>query len=193
MNEPVFVTLLVINVFEGLGVPYLIGGSFASTVYGRVRTTQDVDIVASMELDHVDAFVTALESAFYIDRVMISDGISRRSSFNLVHLETMFKVDIFLPKNRPFDQQQLARRVKRVIDKDSAREVYFASPEDTILAKLEWFQRGGGESEIQWLDIKAILQQRSDQLDLKYLKGSAKELKISDLLERTFEEAQKKI
>jgi hypothetical protein len=144
-----------------------------------------------MELDHVDAFVKALESAFYVDKEMISVGISQRTSFNLVHLETMFKVDIFLPKNRPFDQQQFARRVKRVIDKDSGREVYFASPEDTILAKLEWFRRGGEVSEIQWGDIKAILQQRSDQLDLKYMKGSANGLKISDLLKRSLEESHK--
>jgi len=191
MNEPVFVTLLFINVFEKLGVPYFIGGSFASTVYGRVRTTQVVDIIASVELDHVDAFVKALDSAFYADRLMISDGISGRTSFNLVHLETMFKVDIFLPKNRPFDQLQLTRRVKRVIDKDLGREVYFASPEDTILAKLERYRLGGEVSEIQWRDIKAILQQRSDQLDLKYQKDSAKGLEISDLLERSLEETHK--
>ena len=191
MNEPVLVTLLVINVFEKLGVPYFIGGSFASTIYGRVRTTQDVDIIASVEPGHVDAFVRALDSAFYVDKVMISDGISGRTSFNLVHLDTMFKVDIFLPKNRPFDQQQFTRRVKRVIDKDSGREIYFASPEDTILAKLEWYRLGGEESEIQWRDIKAILQQRSDQLDLKYLRDSAKGLEISDLLERSLEETHK--
>ncbi len=188
MNEPVFVTLLVINVFERLDISYLIGGSFASTAYGRVRTTQDVDIVASMEPNHVDAFVKALDSAFYVDEVMIRNALSSRTNFNLVHLETMFKVDIFLPKKRPFDQQQLARRVKRVIDKDSAREVYFASPEDTILAKLEWYRLGGEESELQWRDIMGILRQRSDQLDIEYLKDSAKAMQIADLLERSLEE-----
>ncbi len=190
MNEPVFVTLLVINVLERLSIPYLIGGSFASTAYGRVRTTQDVDIVASIETDHVEPFVKALDSAFYVDAAMIRNAISRRTNFNLIHLETMFKVDIFLPKNRSFDQQQLARRVKRVIDKESAREVYFASPEDTILAKLEWYRLGGEESELQWHDITSILRQRADQLDIDYLKDSAKVMKIADLLERSLKETQ---
>lgn len=67
----------------------------------------------------------------------------------MIHLETMFKVDIFLPKDRLFDQNQLTRRVKRVIDKETAREVYFASPEDKILAKLEWYRFGGEISEVQ--------------------------------------------
>ena len=154
INEPVFVTLLVIDELERLDVLYLIGGSFASTAYGRVRTTQDVDIVANLEQEQVNDFVTSLGNSFYADETMIRNAIERRSSFNLIHLETMFKVDIFLPKNRSFDQQQLARRTKRIIDNSSSREVYFATPEDTILAKLEWFRLGGETSERQWQDIR---------------------------------------
>lgn len=190
MNEPVFVTSLVVNVLETLGIRYLIGGSFASTAYGRVRTTQDVDIVAYIEPKHVDAFLKALNNAFYADESMIRRAISSRTSFNLIHLETMFKVDIFLPKERPFDRQQLTRRVKRVIDKDSAREVYFASPEDTILAKLEWYRPGGEESERQWHDILGILHLRLEQLDIQYLKDSAAAIQTAELLERSFAEIQ---
>ena len=190
MNEPVQVTLLVINIFETLGIAYLIGGSFASTAYGRIRTTQDVDIVASIEPTHVDPFVKQLESAFYLDEGMIRNAISLRTNFNLIHLETMFKVDIFLPKDRPFDQNQLTRRVKQAIDKESAREVYFSSPEDTILAKLEWYRLGGEVSEIQWRDIKGILRQRSDQLDMAYLNDSAQVMQLADLLERCLEETK---
>ena len=190
MNEPVFVSLLVIDVLERLGIRYVVGGSFASTAYGRVRTTQDIDIVASIELKHVDSFVMALDSAFYLDEQMILSAISRSSSFNLIHLDTMFKVDIFLPKNRDFDKQQLIRRKKLVIDRDTAREVYFASPEDTVLAKLDWYRKGGEASEIHWLDIQGILRQRSDQLDLEYMNQSAREMQIADLLERSLQEAQ---
>ena len=91
---------------------------------------------------------------------MINNAISRRTNFNLISFRNNVQVDIFLPKNRSFDRQQLVRRIKRVIDKESAREVYFSSPEDTILAKLEWYQLGGEESELQWQDIKSILRQR---------------------------------
>ena len=128
---------------------------------------------------------------------MIRNAISRRTSFNLIHLETMFKVDVFLPKERPFDQQQLARRVKRVIDRDSRRKVYFATPEDTILAKLEWYRLGGEEaevigtsSELQWRDIQGIIQLRLDQLDIKYLQNSAQAMQLTDLLDRSLEESQ---
>jgi hypothetical protein len=66
-NEPVEVTLKVTNVFENLGVPYLIGGSLASTLYGMVRTTQDSDIVAEMHREHLPQFVVALGEEFYLD------------------------------------------------------------------------------------------------------------------------------
>lgn len=188
-SEPVVVTLLVIDVLERLNIPYLIGGSFASTAYGRVRTTQDVDIVADMQMEQVAPFMQALNDGFYADEQMIQNAIQRRTSFNLIHLETMFKVDIFLPKARPFDNEQLNRRIKRVIDKETARKAYFASAEDTILAKLEWYRLGGELSEQQWRDIQGILQLRGDQLDLKHLQTWATALQINDLLERALKEA----
>ena len=103
---------------------------------------------------------------------------------------TLLVVDVFLPKKRLFDQQQMERRVKRVIDRDSGREVYFATPEDTILAKLEWYRMGSEVSERQWRDIQGIMQQRSDQLDIQYLQNSAHAMQIVDLLERSLEESQ---
>src|SRR5215510_5301827 len=83
-NEPVEVTLKVTEVFEKLGVPYLIGGSLASTLYGMVRTTQDSDIVAEMELEHLQPFVSALQDEFYVDDEMIAESIQRNSSFNII-------------------------------------------------------------------------------------------------------------
>ncbi|GIK57054.1 MAG: hypothetical protein HND44_21285 [Chloroflexi bacterium] len=189
LSEPVFVTLLVIDVLEKLDIPYLIGGSFASTAYGRVRTTQDVDLVAEMQMNQVEPFVKALNSAFYADEQMIQNAIQRRTSFNLIHLETLFKVDIFIPKARPFDREQLKRRVQHVIDQETARQAYFASAEDTILAKLEWYRLGGEVSEQQWRDIQGILQLRGDQLDLHHLQTWATALRMNDLLERALKEA----
>jgi hypothetical protein len=66
-NEPVEVTLKVSDVFERLSVPYLIGGSLASTLYGMVRTTQDADIVAEMRIEHLQPFILALQDEFYMD------------------------------------------------------------------------------------------------------------------------------
>jgi hypothetical protein len=108
-NEPIEVTLKVTEVFERLGVAYLIGGSLASTLYGMVRMTQDSDIVAEMRREHLQPFVAALQDEFFMDDEMIADALEHNASFNIIHRETMFKVDVFVPRPRPFLQSQLSR------------------------------------------------------------------------------------
>lgn len=188
-NEPVEVTLKVTGVFERLGVPYLIGGSLASTLYGMVRTTQDSDIVAEMRLEHLERFVAALQDEFYIDDEMIAESIQCNSSFNIIHRETMFKVDVFIPRPRAFLQSQLARAQKQTFAFETEVSAKFASPEDTILSKFEWYRMGGEVSERQWRDILGILKIRTGELDLTYLRMWANELKVSDLLERALSAA----
>ena len=113
-NEPIEVTLRVTAVLENLGVPYLIGGSLASTLHGMIRTTQDSDIIAEMHPEHIRPFVSSLENDFFIDEEMIANAVQRDSSFNILHRETMFKVDIFIPYPRSFQQSQLARPTTRL-------------------------------------------------------------------------------
>lgn len=187
-NEPVEVTLKVTSVLEKLGVPYLIGGSLASTLYGMVRTTQDSDIVTEMRLEHIQPFVSALQDEFYIDAEMITESIRRHSSFNIIHLETMFKVDVFIPQPRPFLQSQLARALKQTFTFETEVSAKFASPEDTVLAKLEWYREKRGISDQQWRDILGMLKVKKGELDLAYLRTWAAELKVSDLLERVLGE-----
>lgn len=188
-NEPVEVTLKVTGVFERLGVPYLIGGSLASTLYGMVRTTQDSDIVAKMRLEHLQPFVSALQDEFYVDEEMIAESIQHNSSFNIIHRESFFKVDVFIPYPRPFLQSQLARAQKQTFAFETEVSAKFASPEDTILSKLEWYRIGGDVSERQWRDILGVLKTRAGELDLDYLRKWAGELKVSDLLERALGES----
>lgn len=188
-NEPVEVTLKVTGIFEKLGVPYLIGGSLASTLYGMVRTTQDSDIVAEMRLEHLQPFVSALQDEFYVDDEMIAESIQRNSSFNIIHRETMFKVDVFIPRPRPFLQSQLARAQKQTFTFETEVSAKFASPEDTILSKLEWFRMGGEVSDRQWRDILGVLKTRAGELELDYLRKWAGELKVGDLLERALTES----
>lgn len=189
-NEPIEVTLKVTNIFENLGVPYLIGGSLASALYGMVRTTQDSDIVAEMRMEHIQPFVSALQDDFYVDEEMIAESIQHNSSFNIIHRETMFKVDVFIPRPRPFLQSQLARAQKQTFSFDSEISAKFASPEDTILSKLEWYLMGGEVSERQWRDILGVLKTRAGELDLVYLRKWANELKVTDLLERALKESE---
>jgi hypothetical protein len=143
LNEPIEVTLKVTDVFEKLGVPYLIGGSLASTLYGMVRSTQDSDIIAEMRPEHIQPFVSALQNDFFIDEEMIGESIRHNSSFNIIHRDTTFKVDVFIPRPRPFHKSQLARAQRQTFNLESEMNANFASPEDVILSKLEWYRMGG--------------------------------------------------
>jgi hypothetical protein len=189
LPEPIRVTVLVTQVFEKLKIPYLIGGSLASTIYGTVRTTQDVDIIADMHLQHVQPFITALQSEFFLEEEMITDSIRHNSSFNIIHRRTMFKVDVFIPDMTPFQKSELQRAKKQIMIEKPEVSAYFASPEDTIIAKLEWFRMGGEVSERQWRDVIGILKIRADILDLDYLRKWASELNLLALLEKALKES----
>ena len=189
-GEATRITLLVAQTLERLGIPYAIGGSLASSLHGVMRSTLDVDIVADMKLEHIQPLVAALSKEFYADDEMMRDAIEHHSSFNLIHYETAFKVDIFIRKLRPFDQMQLERRRKSVIATDPEESVWVVSPEDIILAKLEWYRMCGEVSDRQWRDILGVLKTRAGELDLAYLRKWAIELKIVDLLDRALKEAE---
>lgn len=181
--EPLAVTLAVIDILDALHVPYLIGGSLASGIYGMIRSTLDADIVADLQVEHVAPLVSALQNQFYVDEGAIYEAIRYRGSFNLLHLATMFKVVLFLPKGRPYDEAEFQRRTQRVVATDPERTAYVASAEDTILTKLEWYRLGGEVSERQWRDILSILKTQSGALDIAYLRKWAQELGVKDLLE----------
>jgi hypothetical protein len=188
-NEPIEVTFKVTGVLEKLDIPYLIGGSLASTLYGMVRTTQDSDVITEMRSEHIQPFIAALQDEFFVDEEMIADAVNRHSSFNIIHRETMFKVDIFIPRPGPFQRSQLARVQRQTFELEPRVSANFASVEDTILSKLEWYRMGGEVSERQWRDILGVLKIRKGELDLDYLHEWASKLKVSDLLERALQES----
>jgi hypothetical protein len=174
-----------------LGVAYYIGGSVVSSMVGIPRATLDVDIVADLAPRHVAPLVEALKAAYYIDGRMIQDAIARRSCFNLIHLATSFKVDVFVLKNRPYDRAALARIKSRLVDAGNARlELFLASPEDIILAKLEWFRMGDEVSERQWRDVIGVMKVNGTALDRPYMERWAAELGVADLLARAWKEAE---
>src|SRR5438132_8240083 len=109
MNAPEILAALapIVEALEELGVAYHIGGSVASSVYGFIRATIDADLVADLRLEHVRPLVKQLEAKYYIDADAVRDAIRRRSSFNAIHLDTMLKFTVFIPKTRPFDQEEL--------------------------------------------------------------------------------------
>ena len=189
LTEQIAVTLAVVDALDALGVPYAIGGSFASALHGVMRATMDADLVADLRLEHVEPLVQALDDAFYADAEMMRDAIRRQGSFNLIHLGTMFKVDVFVAKLRAFDRSQLARRQLHLLSEDPERHAYVISAEDVVLSKLEWYRMGGEVSDCQWRDVLGVLEVQGDRLDQDYLRRMSVELGVTDLLERVLEEA----
>jgi hypothetical protein len=177
-----------VEAFDSLGIAYYIGGSVASSVHGRRRYTQDVDVVAPLQLKHVQTLVAMLQQEYYIDADMIRGAIHNRSSFNLLHHDTGVKVDVFIQKAGLFSQQEMRRAREDVLEVGS-RPFFFASAEDMILAKLDWWKLGAGASNRQWNDILEMMKEKQAVLDIAYLRQSAPLLGIADLLEKAFIDA----
>lgn len=182
---------LFIKTLERLNVPYYIGGSIASSVYGIARATMDVDLVSELKREHAKFLVETLKKEYFIDENMILDAIINKSSFNLIHLETMIKIDVFISTERKFDKISLERRKKdKISDESDSVQVFLRSAEDTILSKLEWYKSGGLVSERQWKDVLGIIKVQGELLDKNYLRQWARELNVADLLEKAFSEGE---
>lgn len=189
LAEPAQVAGLIADVFDRLEIPYLVGGSLASSLHGIPRATQDVDMVADLESQHIPPFVSALETAFYVDEDVVRDAIQRRSSFNVIHLVTLFKVDIFVLQKDIASQEEMARRERYELSEEPRQELFLASAEDIILHKLHWFRLGGGISERQWNDVQGVLRVQNEKLDLSYLQRGAEHIRVEELLEQALRNA----
>jgi len=179
----------VIDIFEKLSIPYYIGGSIASSIYGMARATMDVDIVADMDTRHIPALKQHLENDYYMDEDMIKEAILNKSSFNLIHLETVLKIDVFIYKDDPYQRNAIQRKVKDTLEENSDTTFYFSSPEDIIINKLIWYKMGGEVSDRQWLDVIGVIKVQGESLDKSYLKDWSQKLQILELMNKAFNES----
>lgn len=171
-------------------IEYMIVGSLASSVHGLPRATLDADVIALINRQQVKKLADALGSKFYVPEDAAIDAINRGRSFNVIHQETIFKVDLFVMRPTPFNRSQFDRREYIEIDPEHNIAMPFQSAEDTILSKLDWFRQGREVSERQWLDVLGILRAQGEQLDYQYLRHWAANLGVDDLLQRAVEAYQ---
>ena len=180
---------LVSAALEGLGIPYLIGGSVASSSRGIFRATLDIDLVARIGPQQAQALSAALGPDWYADSDQIRDSLAAGRSFNLIHIPTSQKVDIF-PAIDAFQLLQLQRATRETLEFSGETGEYpVASAEDILLAKLQWYRMGGEVSERQWSDIAGILAVNSE-LDATYLRTWAARLGVEDLLDKAVVESK---
>lgn len=190
-NEIISAVEPLIRVLNELGISYYISGSIASSAFGKARATMDVDMVLNIQPVHVKPFVLKLKKIYYLDEEMILDAIMTMSSFNLIHLETMLKVDVFILSDQPFQQSAFERKIiDKLDDEPDSINVYLSSSEDIILNKLLWYKAGGRSSEKQWSDVLGIIKVQEEALKKDYLKKWAGQLGIIELLEKAFSECK---
>ena len=182
------VVLHVIDILEELGIPYHLGGSFASAIHGVPRQTMDADLVVDLDAARVASLVDRMRDGFYIDLDVAKEAVIRHSSFNAIHLATGFKVDFFAKGTGDFDDIELERSELTQITIDPPRSVYVKSAEDIILRKLQWYRSGGEVSDRQWRDVLGVFVAVGRRLDWDYLRRWASKLGLADLLERAISE-----
>jgi len=164
---------------DGVGIPYMLTGSLASSFHGMPRSTRDIDLVVDPEPGQLESLFAKLpDESYYADLTMALAALAQRSQFNVVDYRSGWKIDVIIRKNRPFSRTEFGRRTAVEF---GGGTLVVASAEDVLLAKLEWGKAGGG-SERQLEDAAGILVGQGQDLDEDYLEKWAAELDVRDEL-----------
>ncbi len=172
----------VIGTLRRQEIVYFITGSFASSIHGEFRATNDLDIVAELESSHLGPLFEELSHEFVADVDQAASALASGSGFNLIHRTTYLKVDIF-PCASAFDREA-ARRAETIAVPGGTESLRVASKEDILLAKIRWFRLGGETSETQRRDIENLIALNRGEFQEEYLRRWARWLHVDDLLSR---------
>lgn len=192
MNDAVEIRVLkdFSKILDSLEIRYAIGGSIASSVYGQVRFTQDADVMVESFSSKASLFYDKVQELFYISKEAMQHALQSRTCFNIIHLETAFKIDIFISKATSFDCQVFLRAGKIRLGQTENETFFFVSSEDIILLKLLWYEQGQRVSEKQWNDILGVIITQKQSLDIDYLNMWAKSLSVQNLLEKALKQCE---
>lgn len=188
LEDPIWLARRVAAILENLDIYYYVCGSVASSLQGEIRYTQDLDLVIKIEPVKAGLLIEAMAGEFYISEVAVEEAVSGRTSyFNVIHLETTEKADLFVMGEDEFSRVQMARRQLHVAGEN--RAFYVCTPEDTVLHKLIWFGMTGGESQKQWRDLLGVLKLQGESLELGYMREWGEKLGLVRELNTAFAEA----
>jgi hypothetical protein len=174
----------VASLLEELGVPYHVGGSFASSAHGMFRASADVDFVIDPSHEQLDALASMLGRHFYLSREAMIAALEHKGTFNAIDPETSFKIDFFIKGAHPFEDEEMRRAIRQELGSGEGHSALIKSAEDTILRKLAWYRRGGDVSDRQWQDVVSILAASRGALDEVHLDRWSVQLGVDDLLAR---------
>lgn len=163
---------------------YYLCGPMASSAQGLPRASADVDFVADLMPHHIEPWIAALGPDFEVDDEMLREAVKRRRSMNIFDMRSAMKIAVFVAGFDSWDREQLKRARLGRLARQANTEVALPTPEDTVLAKPVWYQKGGEVSDRQWSDILGVLQVQTGQLDLGYLRQWAVNIGVAELLER---------
>lgn len=167
----------IVTALDRAGIPFMLTGSFASSLHGVTRATQDIDLVVAPNEASLRSFVAALPAEdYYVDLSAALEALRRRTQFNVVDLATGWKIDLMIRRDRPFSRREFERRLSFEY---AGVTVAVATAEDVILAKLEWARESGSQRQVE--DVVGILRLRWDELDRDYLERGVAELDLDRL------------
>lgn len=169
---------------DRLQVPYAVGGSLASSIWGQERATQDADVAAILSITQIETLEKVFEWPLIFQADGLKEDLESGSLFpcgQILNGETLDRVDLFAVQDLAYAHQQLERS-KRV-EVLPGVFIPFCSPEDTVIAKLRWYELGNRVSDKQWNDIVQVLEVQRGELDEEYLDRWASHFGISDLLQ----------
>jgi hypothetical protein len=163
-----------------LEIPYAVVGSFASSIWGESRLTQDIDIVVDLKLAQVPVICAAFpDPEFYVSSSAAHEAVAQSTQFNVINPSSGNKIDFIISGHKPWVLAQLTRSKKVPVFPD--QDVDVASPDDVILGKLVYYREGGSDKHLR--DIRGILSLSGSLVDREYLARQAKLLKVEDLWE----------
>lgn len=166
------------SVIERLGLRYFVTGSVATIFYGEPRFTNDIDIVVDLPPGRISELREAFPAPdYYVSEESVRGAVSRKGQFNVIHPASGLKVDIMVPSEDAFNRSRFSR-VRRLHTAPDY-EVTFASPEDVILKKLEYYREGGSEKHLR--DIAGVLKISGTQIDFVYLDEWAERLNLLEI------------